>query len=1565
MTVRKRRAAPRPTRAATDPTAAGAAIEMPAAQPVKPAILIDIDPNISGGFIHGRFDLIIRGRIAAEEPIEEATLLVGETLVSRTQFGEPERAAPVTLPNGAMGHQRAFQFSVPLLQDTAQGPCRCVITARTGETQTHSEAFDLSVEPADSPPITLVSGPSQLVHADDGVHPPIVLYVERAGIDGDGLLSLHGWAVAFTRVITIQVFVDETRIAAAKTGIERDDVGNIYPSYPNNRRSGFSLTTPLGDTVRDAGTVRVQAICLSGFSCEVVVPVERIRSAATPSPPNPGQAPFGQPSLARSFGAAASQQAYQLNAGFLLAANAMPNLVSAAPPASAEPLVDPRRVINCFCDDASVASDGTLVVVGWAVCAVGIGAIRVYLDDKFLGEAATGFPRPDVGEEFAAIPMARLAGYRFEQRLTERSEGEHSVRVVVHNGLDDAREEALAVRIDHIEAPTEGPAAEPPPASDVPEFRFELDSPQVADGVVADPITGRLTIEGWVLARSGIAGMEVFLDDQRLGEAHYGLARQDVGAAFPDWDNALRSGYAFHCPPRVLRDGAHAVQLTVRANNGREHVVRFAIEVRKAEDQDELANIRRRVARVETDLIDSLLTDLNCRPAFHLVLRQTGTLAVERLTTTLDTLRGQVYRDWRLSILADAADASTVRGLISAWDEDLAPRIAVIGADDPAWDAPLVPGADTRTLCGLLCPGDELGADALAEIALAAGLYPGADVIYGDEVRISPASHEREPFFKPDWSPDLLLSTNYIGRPWFAAGALIQGLGATPRSLTSDGEYDLVLRATERATSIRHVPKLLAQRGAMALDGDTDEAAALARATARRGTPAQILPGWGAGTWRAKRPVTVSGKVSIIIPTCAAKGYIETCLNTLRERTAYRNIEIVAIDNIPDSEMGWKIWLQQNADLVVDIPDAFNWSRFNNTAVAACDGEFLLFLNDDIEVVQDDWLDVMLEHMTRPEVAIVGPQLLYPDRKVQHAGMFLANNGIGRHAFRFAAQDEPGYFGLALTQRNVMAVTGACMLVRRDVFDRLGRFDELHTIVNNDLDFCLRAHKAGLLTVFTPYATLIHHELASRDKLKDVFDLSHFDAHWKTLFAAGDPYFSPRLSRHSDDYRPDDEPLQTVFSGHPLFRPQDVQRILVVKLDHIGDFVTALPAIRRLKQIFPHAHLTVLAGRASEAFTALEPSIDALIPFDFFHARSQLGERDLTRDDFLALQAQLAPYRFDLAVDLRKHLSTRDVLKYTGARFLAGFDYMGQFPFLDIALEWDGDKTLQRKRGHVVDDLLALVEAVATATSGDRTLIQPVPPRTAVEDLPEAIRPLFAKPVVAVHAGAGNITKQWPEAHFTALIDLLVERNGVNVLLVGGPDDEAVSDAIVANVLQPGAIASMAGQTRLAALPQLLSACVMYIGNDSGPKHIAAAMGLPTIGIHSGVVDATEWGPMGERSVALRRNMTCSPCYLANAADCPRNLACLRLLEPALVYQTAQTLLARPHAQAPASATPNATETILPEGTVPEPDDTVAPEPDAATATRAARPGAPGGKPRTPKPTARPRRGAPRARVPA
>jgi ADP-heptose:LPS heptosyltransferase/GT2 family glycosyltransferase len=1493
-----------------------------AGMPVEgPVIVIEIDRAVSGGYVHGRFDIMIRGRALSAAPIVEIRLQADDWVTSTASFGQPERAAIAVMSDGTPARQRGFHFNLPRPGNGQAERCAFQIIARTEDGFEYAEDFELDVDPTAGDPVSVVSGPAR--PAAGAVRPYAVMYIERGTIDADGTLTVEGWAVSLGPTLSVQIFVDEERISKARIGGERDDVASAFPAYPNARLSGFALTLQLDEVDRDASRIRAQIVCPNGFGHEESIPVERLQRRSAPRPqraaePAPTRAPEPTPNPPPAFSLLNQQPTYQLSADFRMADDPLFALILPGPnhgaaaiaPAgdrSAEAMAEsdgPPVSIRMHCDTATLTGDGFLSLHGWAVCRIGIVQVRVLLNDEDVGLASVGYERRDVGAIFPEIPMSHLAGFRFDRRVGDRFEGECEVRVIVRNVRDGEEEAHLSVVATAVAISEPAAPAEIPPAFEGPEltpgqakeFRFEMDSPVVANGVAVAMVTGRLTIDGWLLTRTGIASFEVFFDDQRLGDAHHGLARQDVGAAFPEWPNAVRAGFAFHCPPRSLRDGDHTVELRIRSNSGEELNRSFRISVQKPEDQQDSTAIRRRIPRVETDLMVGFLADMEYRPAFQFVLRQDRPIEIDRVRATLDALRLQAYADWTALVLAGDDDvAAEMKRAIDVWLPHLANRFTVISPSDAdAWTAPLAHADDVRPLLySLLLPGDEPGTDALLELAVASGRHPERDLLYGDEVRLSPVSKEKEPFFKPDFSPDLLLSTNYIGRSWVATAALLAKTGATPASLIADGEYDLVLRCVELATGVHHIPKLLCQRSAMELDDPVLEQAALERTLGRRGIAGEVLPTPIPGTWRVKRTVPSYGKVSIIIPTCASHGYIETCINTLRAKTAYRDYEIICIDNIPQSGVAWKVWLQQNSDKVVEISDAFNWSIFNNRATEVADGEYLLFLNDDIEIIQEGWLDAMMEHARRPEVGITGPQLLYRDGKVQHAGMFLANNGIGRHAFRFAANDDPCYFGLALTQRNVMAVTGACMLVRRETFERLGRFDEAHEIVNNDLDFCLRVHRAGLLTVYTPYATLTHYELASRASLKDVFDLSQFNAAWKTTFAAGDPYFNPRLSRHADDYRPDDEPVQWVVSGAPMFLPEEIQQILVVKLDHIGDFVTALPPIRRLKKLFPHARITVLAGSASRAFVSLEPCIDEFIPFAFFHARSQLGERALTPEDYAELAEQLRPYRFDLAVDLRKHLSTRDVLKHTGARFLAGFDYLGQFPFLDIALDWDGDRMLQRKRSHVVDDLMALVGAIGHASESDRTIMQPGPDAMPLEALPDQVRALFVKPVVAVHPGAGNVTKQWPEEHFSALIDLLVEKNGVNILLVGGPDEIELANALLENVQQRDAIASMAGKTSLADLPRLLKNCVLYIGNDSGPKHIAAAVGIPTVGIHSGVVDPVEWGPIGPHAVALRRNMTCSPCYLARSEDCPRSLACLQFLEPNLVYETADLLLKR------------------------------------------------------------------------
>ncbi len=1509
-------------------------------QPVPPVaarqIRVELNAEVGGWPVNSRFDVVLLGQITSTSPIDTFTIhQPGGLELAAVQFGHGDDQETETTTDGGTVYRTGFQVFLPMPggEEVRIGDMWVRARSRDGAAFEESMRLGCMGEKA-----AILAGPTRPTTETDIPAPRAIVYLESAQTTADGRLSVHGWTISTSPVVAVQIFVDGRRVGAALQGRERGDVAAAYPGYANARHAGFALERSSDDAINRAANVTAQVLCLSGACHAATIPLSHADAAATGpaadySLPGPEPEPSGlaEPDAARPGTPGAEAEAGNPQT--------------------------PESPILLQCEHAIVAADGNLLLQGWAVSRPGIERVVVEIDGAPAGDAEYGRERPDLTTEQNSEPLR--IGFAYSGAIPGFAGGSHAVRIVAIDRAGDRSELTVT-------------ASAPAPAT----FMFELDGPPTRDGVMIQPVTGRLVIEGWALARDGMAGIDVELDGTLLGHAHYGMARPDVGAVFPDWEGASRSGYTFHCPSRALPDGDHVIRLTARSKTGGSHVHSFRITVKKTDDPEEAASIRRRIKWVEQQTMTAVLDQLGWRPAFHLVVAGSpagrtanGPVKVGddkggndgAWALTIRSILEQSWPHWRVSLLAsDDDDKEAVQSALRRVALDQLSRFTVVGpADAAAWQAPFVSpawtpesgerrqgerrvadrrgggrrseGPDRRTSDGLsppvqgagheaaetagvwaetprvsqgeaagqgpeliavLAAGDELGRDALGAFAVASGLQTGADCFYADEFRLPPGTTRPEAFFKPDFSPALLLSTNYIGRPLVARPALLAAIGTTPETLMRDGFHDLALRCTETAERTYHVTDLLSRTDGGTPANPENGAAALRSALARRAIEAEILPGIVPGTFRVRRTAPVAGKVSIIVPTCAAKGYVETCFRTLREQTAYRNFEIVCIDNIPETEEKYKQFVREHADKIVEMPAPFNWSRFNNAAVAATDGEYLLFLNDDIEVIEAGWLDAMLEAAAWSGTGIVGARLLYPNRSVQHAGMFLGD-GMGRHAFRHADENDPGYFGLARTTREVIAVTGACMLVRRDIFEQLGRFDESHDVINNDLDFCLRAHRAGWRTIYTPYATLIHHELISRGHLSDDFDMNRFTGEWQTRFAAGDPYFNPRLSRYSDDYRVDDEGLRVIYPGHPVLDRSAVKAILVVKVDHIGDFITSLPAIRRLKAAFPDARLTALVAPASAAIASVEPAIDACIPFEFFHARSELGDKLLTDADLEALKARLAPYRFDIAVDLRKHLSTRHLLLCSGARVLAGYDSLEAFPWLDVVLEWESDKALQRKRSHIADDLVNLTAAIDAACQPARQLFDPKPVPMPVDELPHHVRHLFARPVVAIHPGAGNVMKQWPEKHVRALIELLIERDGVAVLLVGGTDDFAIASSIMQLVDRPDRVASVAGLTALRDMPRLIAACRLFIGCDSGPKHIAAASGVPTIGIHSGIVDPAEWGPMGERAVALYRDMSCAPCFLAKPEHCPRGLACVEMLDPALVHQMAQKFLAQ------------------------------------------------------------------------
>jgi ADP-heptose:LPS heptosyltransferase/GT2 family glycosyltransferase len=1273
------------------------------------------------------------------------------------------------------------------------------------------------------------------------------------------LVSGSGWTIAPAEIAEIAILLDDHLLTHARYGLPRPDVARVFPHYRHVDHCGFAFTAeiPAAAAITPASQLIVRVRTTTG---------EEGMKGLRVHPP----APSGAPEAA--------------------AADAWP--------------------IRLAVDEALVDDGRVLRLRGWAATRASLQAVTAQLGETPLDGVRTGLARPDIAKAHPDYPNAATSGFALIHDLADDvPAGPAFVRLQATDSAGHSRQTILPVTIPLSIRASAGAA--PAPEIAVPraaEIRLQLDTPELEGDQAREILRGALTISGWVVARTGVDGVDILCDGKLLGRAHLGMRREDIGAAFSDFPDSLFAGYALVLPPGALPPGRHAIIVRATAKqqgHGQPATteIRFLLEIAPADAVLQGAELRTRLPAAETTLGVSLLARAGIHPHFHCLITA-GPASLSALAATLKSLSAQAYEHWTATLVVPAKDLPKARALPEA--NDTQGRIAFVAAKPKrSTEKPKTPDYILK-----LRAGDRLGADALLEFALEAAARPDAGLIYADDLRPDRGQSREHAFFKPDWSPNLLLATNYIGRAWCARTETAEAAGLGPENLAAASDYEAILRLAEQAKTIAHVPRALAACTDFA-DTQAEERAALIAALDRRATKATAEPGPVPGTWRIRRalvaakgvPKAGTPLVSIIIPTCSAKNLVRTAIASIRATTAPARkggieVEIIAVDNTPAKDKSARAWLRKNADTVIAMDGTFNWSRFNNAGAAAARGTYLLFLNDDIEITQPDWLESLLEHAQRPDIGVVGAKLLYPDGKIQHAGQYLAD-GHARHAFRFAEGASPGPFGLAAVAREMIAVTGACQMMHRRVYEKLGGYEEAHSIVNNDLDFCLRCWQAGLTVIYTPHVEMLHHELASRARLDDSFDETRFKTAWRTRFLLGDPFRNPSLAKDSDHYGAEPEPTTRLYAGHRLKPASDIRKILAVKLDHIGDFLTALPALHALHAQFPHAAIDLLVPSASASLAAPGGTPDASLPvqnvliFDFFHARSGEGQRSVGAAEFAALHARLAPQAYDLAIDLRMHPETRPVLQHTGAATLAGYDHANAYPWLDIALEWEGDIRLVRKRAHVSERLVQLVSAVADACGGVATPLAPTRPGSSA--VPAVLKTLpagfLARPLVCIHPGVGNVVRQWPAASYASLIGLLAEQEGLHAVLIGAAEEAPIAEAIMRAVADPAVVESLVGRVKLAELPEVMRACVLFVGNNSGPQHIAASLGLPTIGIHSGVVDAAEWAPLGPQAMALRRNMICSPCYLEFASDCPRDLACLTGLSPRDVFAACRRLL--------------------------------------------------------------------------
>ncbi len=542
-------------------------------------------------------------------------------------------------------------------------------------------------------------------------------------------------------------------------------------------------------------------------------------------------------------------------------------------------------------------------------------------------------------------------------------------------------------------------------------------------------------------------------------------------------------------------------------------------------DNETRARITARIsAMVEPPLISVLMPTYNTDPG---LLRQ-----------TVASVQAQLYPHWELCIADDASTETATRETLQALaaeDERIRVTYREHNGHISAASNSALAMAQGEYLA-LLDHDDLLTEDALYYVAETALAHPGAALIYSDEDKIREDGQLYDPYFKPDWNPDLLRSQNYVNHLTTYQTAAVRAVGGFREGFEGSQDYDLLLRVTDNAPpgAVRHIPRVLyhwrAVAGSEALEAGvkdyTRDAAqkALTEHLDRRGITAAVMPAPECpGMWRIRYPLPERPpRASIIMPTRNGLELLTRSLETLIHRTDYSDYEILVVDNGSDDPavLGYLEGLEAAGRIrVLRDERPFNFSALNNAAAAHATGAVLVLLNNDVEVTDGGWLRELVSHAIRPEIGCVGARLWYPDDTLQHGGCVLGIGGVAGHLFKDAPRGAVRGFGRNALIQNYSAVTAACLAVRKRVFEEAGGLDETRlAIAFNDIDFCLKVRDLGYRNLWTPYAELYHHESASRGYEDTPEKQQRFSGEinamlerWGDLLKA-DPAYNPNLT---------------------------------------------------------------------------------------------------------------------------------------------------------------------------------------------------------------------------------------------------------------------------------------------------------------------------------------------------------------------------------------------------------------------------------------------------------------------
>ncbi|MBF0318633.1 MAG: glycosyltransferase [Nitrospirae bacterium] len=1097
-----------------------------AVRDVSPFIAINCDE------IHFGLNAVeINGFSVSSEKITNIEVYIDDVLLGNAPYGlvreDAAKAYPCYRDSDNSGFCFYKRFDMPLSPGTHTLAVKALTEGGHSNLWSEQMEIDLSYE--------------ELTHE----HPNIFIYCDTPVVTFD-VIDIVGWAVAPEEIKEIDVFIDDVFTGNAHCGVPTEALSAIYPCYKDAANAGFCLYKTLESPLSEGQhTLKIKVRTNNAQDRELESVCEAIESYRSYTASNPKfiaaferclvtyeliqvlgwiVTPAGLKTtevfidgdfigyavgVNKRYDIEARYPCYKKQEMLLLCLDKIletrlsdgRHLLTIKATAkdgqsmswdfeqeSIEPYADylmrtaPEALIQL--DKAAMSLD-FVEVRGWALSPDGIDKVEVYLDNKFTATAYYGFERGDMKETFPLHKTYKdgaKCGFCLYKKLDEElSTGYHTLKImaVSRTGLSKAVYEYNFINRPYRQM-----------SYGEPKIILSCDKLQLTLDVVE--------VEGWAASPDGISSVEIYVDGVYIDKAFHGISTREIGMLLPCYKNSSNSAFVlYNAYENSFTAGHHTVMLKIISETGliREWSTRYYVS-------DSYEKYLDKLKPPTMSKVKRIIEEFLYRPKISIAM-PVYNISPRWLDKCIQSVIDQYYENWELCIYDDASSNPETLQCLNKW-KDSDPRIKIAFGTVNMH----ISGATNEALklaegefIALLDNDDELTHDALYENVKLLNENSELDFIYSDEDKLEEDGTRSDPFFKPDWSPELFCSMMYTCHLGVYRKSIIDKINGFRRGYEGSQDYDMVLRfightAPER---IAHIPKALyhwrkiygsasgnAQHKTYAFDSAMK---ALKDYMERNSIEGELINVHDTGIYRIKRRLMETPLVSIIIPTRDKVQYLEKCVNSLIDTTDYPNVEIIILDTgsvEPATNEFYEEIRHRETIRIIDYPNPeFNYAEANNWAAERASGPYVLFLNNDTEAIEPEWLSAMMEYGQLPDVGAVGAKLLYPGNGIQHMGVVVGLKRAASHIGRLYPDEKPMGFPFLHAKdvvRNVTAVTGACLLMRRALFDEINGFDVKFRIAFNDIDLCLRLRKKGCKVIYTPYAKLYHHESVSVGK---------------------------------------------------------------------------------------------------------------------------------------------------------------------------------------------------------------------------------------------------------------------------------------------------------------------------------------------------------------------------------------------------------------------------------------------------------------------------------------------------